>query len=236
MRQLPSGRRRETIVPRPDISTRSPSSVPEDAPARVGEGEPVRLELLDDLDLGAGPQRERRLHRGADRVAAADALPFGRDDERRVVIVDLHECVEVAGVERRFEQRVERLGALGRHGLTPGRLIVRSTRRRLSHISRGGDPRILGCSHDAARAGSTVEPAWSGERRQAQQLVARCGRRRSRPPPGPPWRRGLPARAWFESVRHAGRADRHAAALQLVGEAPALVVVAHVEHIRGLRR
>ena len=58
IRQLPSGCRRETIVPRPDTSTRS-ARRRRRRPAGVGEGEAVGLELPDDLDPGAAGRGRR---------------------------------------------------------------------------------------------------------------------------------------------------------------------------------
>ena len=82
IRQLPSGCRRETIVPRPASSSarRSLTAVQRAcvrARPSVSSFSTTSLRKL-------GSQRDRRLDRGADRVPAAHAPPLGRDDQRRV--------------------------------------------------------------------------------------------------------------------------------------------------------
>jgi hypothetical protein len=72
----------------------------DDVDAGVGQGEVVGLQLPDDVDPGAGAEREDRLHRGTDRVAAADVAPVGRDDGRRFLLVELDECVKIIGRAR----------------------------------------------------------------------------------------------------------------------------------------
>jgi hypothetical protein len=91
----------------------------DDVDAGVGEGEVVGLELLDDLDPGARAEREDRLQRGTDRVAAGDVAPLGRDDGRRLLLVELDERVEIARVERRGDQRVYLLGTACGHRSPP---------------------------------------------------------------------------------------------------------------------
>ena len=83
---------------------------------------------------------------------------------------------------------------------------------------------------------SDVNRSASGECGQAQQLVARRGRRRSRAPRPRPGRRGPPCSSALRERRHARRADGLAAALQLVGEAAALVGVARARPRRAARR
>jgi hypothetical protein len=48
----------------------------------------------------AGLERERFLQRGADRLLAADPPAFRRDDQGRVLVVDVDERVDVTGVQR----------------------------------------------------------------------------------------------------------------------------------------
>ena len=108
MRQLPSAWRRDTTVPRvaePSTSTRA-----QGVSARSPD-----WSLSTSSISAVGPRAKTGSHGGPDRVSAADAATVGRHDHRRIGLVQLDERVEVAGVDRGGEQRVDLLGALGGH-------------------------------------------------------------------------------------------------------------------------
>jgi hypothetical protein len=108
---------------------------------RERQREPVALRLADDIDVGRGPEGEQRLGAAADLVAAVRRLTVRREQERGVLVVDVDERIEVAGVERSLQQGVGPLGGAGRHDGSPE---GRSAPRRLGHRAAFPHPRILG--------------------------------------------------------------------------------------------